>query len=79
MFSIFFRADLGSLFVHGAPELVFCPQRTGTKVVTAADQKEMAHWSGTAGGVNQRVPSIVPKVGAGLGRDLRRDLTRKGF
>lgn len=62
---------MGSLFVHGVLDLVFCLQRTGTKVVTAADQKEMAHWSGTAGGVNQRVPSIVPKVGVGLSRDLR--------
>lgn len=59
------------MFLHRVPDPVFCLQRTGTEVVTVADQKEMARWSETAGEVNQRVPSIVPKVGVGLGRDCR--------
>nr|XP_009506948.1 PREDICTED: uncharacterized protein LOC104048218 [Phalacrocorax carbo] len=46
---------IGTMIVNGTA-------RSGTEVVTAADQREMAHRSGAAGGVNRRVPDIVPKM-----------------
>ncbi|XP_010158364.1 PREDICTED: uncharacterized protein LOC104515905 [Eurypyga helias] len=48
-------AGIGTTIVNGTV-------RSGTEVVTAAGQREMAHRSEAAGGVNQRVPGIGPKT-----------------
>nr|XP_009927670.1 PREDICTED: uncharacterized protein LOC104324927 [Haliaeetus albicilla] len=46
---------IGTTIVNGTA-------RSGTEVVTAADQREMAHRSGAAGEANQRAPDIGPKM-----------------
>jgi len=65
MLVVFCAADSGSPFVRWAPDLMFFSQRSGTGVVTAADQREMVLQSGAAGGANRRAPGIGPKVGVG--------------